>query len=438
MQASQIPTKFPIPFANGAGGAFIRPIPQASQIGVQAGAASLTDGFPPVTFTPIAAGGTPPFGQDFNGLLNQITAWSQWQNAGGLVPYDAVFSAAIGGYPQGAMLAGAAPGVVWLSVVDNNVTDPDTGGAGWTGLAASAVGGVLTGSLPNPGLANNVVTNAKLAQMAAFTLKGNNTNAAANPGDLTGAQARVMVGLTLRGALFGLTLSNDVSTPASVLDIAAGEAASDATSPTLMVLGSAFTKSIASTWSAGTGHGGLDTGTVANGSYHVFLIAKADGSGVDVLFSASATAPTMPATYTLKRRIGSLKYASGISAFVQDGDNFYWNTASPPSEFNSGSARAKSALTLSGVPSGIRVEGVFETVVTINNNGAGVMALYDGANPLIAKTVQASLTSAAGSTGSTNIRQFTNTSAQIQMSLTGNLFGACTLDTLGWIDTRGR
>ncbi len=82
MLAADIPTKFNIPFADNAGGAFIRPIPEASQIGIEAGAASLNDGFPPDTFTPVSAGGTPPFGRDFNGLLNQITAWNRWQNAG--------------------------------------------------------------------------------------------------------------------------------------------------------------------------------------------------------------------------------------------------------------------------------------------------------------------------------------------------------------------
>jgi len=62
MLSTSIPPKFPIPFANAAGPSFIRPIPTASQIGIQDGAASLTDGFPPDCFTPVVAGGTPPFG----------------------------------------------------------------------------------------------------------------------------------------------------------------------------------------------------------------------------------------------------------------------------------------------------------------------------------------------------------------------------------------
>jgi hypothetical protein len=130
MLASSIPAKFPIPFGNSAGGGFIRSIPTASQIGINPGFASLTDGFPPLNFQPVAAGGVPPFGQDVNGLLNRITQWNQWQAAGGPVIYDGTFAAAIGGYPRGAVLQSALVfGNFWLSTSDNNTTDPDSSSA---------------------------------------------------------------------------------------------------------------------------------------------------------------------------------------------------------------------------------------------------------------------------------------------------------------------
>ena len=114
MQSSQIPSKFQIPFANGAGAGYIRQIPVASQISITPGAASLTDGFPPLTFIAEGAGGIPPFGQDMNGILNEITAWIQWGNAGAPVIYDATFSAAIGGYPKGTILTSVVGGSWWL------------------------------------------------------------------------------------------------------------------------------------------------------------------------------------------------------------------------------------------------------------------------------------------------------------------------------------
>jgi hypothetical protein len=138
LQLSSIPAKFSIPWAYSASGSFIRAIPTASQIGIQNGAASLTDGFPPLNFSPVAAGGVPPFGQDMNGILNRTTAWSQWQSAGGVVPYDASFQTAIGGYPQGAIVAsGTTLGLMWQSSVDNNASNPDTGGAGWWQFGSS-------------------------------------------------------------------------------------------------------------------------------------------------------------------------------------------------------------------------------------------------------------------------------------------------------------
>jgi len=139
MLSSSIPSKFNIPFANNAApGTYIRAIPQASQVGVTPGAASLYDGFPPLTFVPISSGGVAPSGQDFNGILNAITKWVQWLNARAPVFYDAAFSAAIGGYPKGAMIAAAASSTWWLSSVENNTSNPDTGGAGWVQVVPSS------------------------------------------------------------------------------------------------------------------------------------------------------------------------------------------------------------------------------------------------------------------------------------------------------------
>lgn len=131
MLLSAAPPKFPIPWGNSAAAPYIRTIPVASQIGITPGAASLTDGFVPLNATQISAGGVPPFEQDMNGILKQITQSSQWQQAGGVFPYDAGFAASIGGYPDGALLKATLSGKYWVNVVDGNSTNPDTGGAGW-------------------------------------------------------------------------------------------------------------------------------------------------------------------------------------------------------------------------------------------------------------------------------------------------------------------
>ncbi len=123
---SDTPPKFPLAWGSNAGGAYIRSIPTTSQIGIQNCAASLNDGFPPLTFVPASAGGCPPFGQDFNGALKQITQAAQWQQAGGPIFYNSAFSTSINGYPKGAILSSAVtPGTQWMSTTDNNTNDPD-------------------------------------------------------------------------------------------------------------------------------------------------------------------------------------------------------------------------------------------------------------------------------------------------------------------------
>lgn len=135
MLASDIPERFPIPWANDADPSYIRQVPVAPP--VEVGAACLELGFPPVNFEPVSTGGVPPFGQDINGVLNQISGWSRWVAAGAPTSYNSTFSTAVGGYPEGAYLASSVRlGTWWLSLVDDNTTDPDAGGANWLQITA--------------------------------------------------------------------------------------------------------------------------------------------------------------------------------------------------------------------------------------------------------------------------------------------------------------
>lgn len=133
LQQAQSPPKFSIPWGANAASPFINSIPLTSQIGIVNCRASLNDGFPPLTFVPSTAGGCPPFGADFNGILKQLSQWSQWQSAGGPVFFDSAFATSSGGYPNGAKLSSTVtPGTVWMSTVDNNTTNPDTQASiGW-------------------------------------------------------------------------------------------------------------------------------------------------------------------------------------------------------------------------------------------------------------------------------------------------------------------
>lgn len=135
MNLTSKPDKLTLPFAN-AGGK--NDIPVASQVGITPGAASFTDGFPPLTRTPISAGGVPPSGLDMNGVLFLMSALVRWFAAGGAFPYDSAFvgDSDIDGYPKGARILRADGAGYWLNTADGNAVDPEaTDGtpvtAGW-------------------------------------------------------------------------------------------------------------------------------------------------------------------------------------------------------------------------------------------------------------------------------------------------------------------
>jgi hypothetical protein len=68
---------------------------------------------------------------------------------------------------------------------------------------------------------------------------------------------------------------------------------------------------------------GLDTGAeAADAWYYIWIIAKVDGT-VSAILSASATAPTMPAGYTLKRLVSMVRNTSGnFVDFVQQNERW--------------------------------------------------------------------------------------------------------------------
>jgi hypothetical protein len=140
------------PFAVNAAPANITlPIPVASQIGTTPGAASYNDGFPPDTMIPVVAGGIPPFGQDFNGILYTVTASIAAMQAGQPWLYNTTIVAAIGGYPVGTILANADGSGLWINTIAANVTDPDgSNPSGWVSfvnIGIASVSGLTIGTV---------------------------------------------------------------------------------------------------------------------------------------------------------------------------------------------------------------------------------------------------------------------------------------------------
>lgn len=192
MHRSQLPTSFNIPWANSG---TRNVIPQASQIGVTPGAASLTDGFPPLTLQNLSTGGVPPDGADTNGILYELTGAVQWGvNAGATYPWSSAFSAAIGGYPAGAYVTRADNSGAWISTVDDNTTNPDAGGAGWLPAEGlSTLGGTCLGVITfHTAASDTTATTGIMANVngaSRIDPNGSSFLIPVTPADVTGARA---------------------------------------------------------------------------------------------------------------------------------------------------------------------------------------------------------------------------------------------------------
>lgn len=239
--------------------------------------------------------------------------------------------------------------------------------------------------------------------------------------------------------LNGLGMSNGTDATNDI-DIAAGSCVSD-DGTTVMTL-SAITKQLDAAWAVGSAAGGLDTGAIANTTYHLWVINRPDTNVTDVLFSASASAPTLPASYTKKKCIGSIIRSSGaIKAFTQLGNRFFLSSGIVDVDAqNPGTSAVTRTLT---VPIGVVVladvsVGFYPGTTT----GVAHLSSLSQTDQAVQAASTATLTGVAsvGSSSGWNFsRMFvaTDTSAQVRsrVSVSGanDRIGVI---TYGWLDAR--
>jgi hypothetical protein len=237
------------------------------------------------------------------------------------------------------------------------------------------------------------------------------------------------------GYLAGMQLANNVADATNDIDITAG-VVRDSTN-TVTISGTAMTKRLDAVWAAGTNQGGLDTGAKANSTwYYVFAIAKAGGADPDYLFSTSQTAPTLPATYTVFRRIGAIRTnGSGvILAFLQSGDSF--SLAVPTTDYNSApAANTTTAVTLT-VPPLAGIHAVTAGWVLNAASGINIYVFRTGSDPF--SGAHATVRTQVASVWATFAKTLpVDGSGQIQVRASAastSIF----LFTEGWLDRRGR
>lgn len=374
-----------------------------------------------------------------------------------------------------------------LSVIGrsaNSTGDPADIAAGTDGHVLRRSGTSLGfGTVGTAGLADQSVTLAKQANVATGVIMGRATAGTGSQEALTAAQAAALLdafggdsgsggtkGLVpapaagdagkvlgaaggwvttpspaLRGHLFGLTLSNNGTDSSNDIDIAAGEAASQDAAPAMMTLASALTKRLDAAWAVGSGNGGLDTGTKANNTwYHVWLIRRANTGAVDALFSTSATAPTMPANYSQRRRIGSVKTdgSGALLGFLQWGDKFIWGDRVV--DVNATIGQTYQLLTLGSVPLGVVVEPLL--IASTGRSGGTAKVYLASPNVTGPGSVGAFGTwnllawggdSTTGGPAIVGSHLVTNTARQIY-GLADAANTSIQIATTGWVDRRGR
>lgn len=237
--------------------------------------------------------------------------------------------------------------------------------------------------------------------------------------------------------LSGYKLSNNAIDSANDIDIAPG-AGMDSTNTEMIVLAASITKRVDSTWTVGTNQGGLDTGTVASGTYHVFAIKRVDTGVVDALFSTSATSPTLPTNYTLFRRLGSVVTDGiGFRQFFQRGDDFLLDLTTLDVDVSNQSTTA--VLRTLTVPTGIQVDAKIRVrgscasgwVLIVSSPDVFDRAPSGTGNPL------SDLGGAAGVSDRATLLVRTNTSGEVR-TRSSVASTELQISTYGWVDTRGK
>nr|DAY24935.1 MAG TPA: tail fiber protein [Caudoviricetes sp.] len=141
-------------------------IPDTRSGGMPLEGATYADGFPSITMTPISTGGKPPSGKDMNGVLYEISAHTVWQNQGGRYRFDQAFCDAIGGYPKGSVLINDTLDTEYISLVDANTHNPNSGNN--TGKWAIHAGKGLKASTMQAGIVQlSSATNSEREDIAA-------------------------------------------------------------------------------------------------------------------------------------------------------------------------------------------------------------------------------------------------------------------------------
>lgn len=197
-------------------------------------------------------------------------------------------------------------------------------------------------------------SNPTLSQLLMYVRDGSQTTENAKHRKVALDVLRTLLSPVLRGHRHGLAISNNVADATNDIDIGAGQASVFNGTIWKIVDYAGGTGRLDANWAVGTNQGKLDAGTKANSTwYYIWLIHRSDTNVTDLLFSTSATSPTMPANYDyrVRLRVGAMvtNSAGVIRAGTWHVDAGYFTYASSILELNITSAFV-SAVTVTAPP----------------------------------------------------------------------------------------
>ena len=153
MKSTDSPALFPQPFARDADPRLVNTsLPETT---TDKGRVSILGGFPELNFTPLSSGGEPVNGVDMQTLFHMLSIVARAAEAGQIRPWSAAYAQQIGGYPTGAVVSSSSPGVLYVSLIDDNLTDPvedqkqTEGSRSWSTISGS-LGGADAAFLHRP------------------------------------------------------------------------------------------------------------------------------------------------------------------------------------------------------------------------------------------------------------------------------------------------
>lgn len=300
------------------------------------------------------------------------------------------------------------------------------------------------------GLLNSSAGNITLAGASAQTINGS-TSITMAAGD--GYQAFTdgsnwfvigrKTGVLPRGYIDGCVIANGADATNDIT-IAAGVVRDSTNTVDINVAAMATGKQLDANWAPGDAAGMRNSAAgIANSTYHLYAVAKADGtqdiyahtSTVVATVLAALQAESGGASYVYARRIGSIiRVSAAILAFKQRGN--FFRLSSVVTDRNASALGGTAAVTqVLTVPVGIAVQANFFGVM-INNGGTMTILFSELDSTDTTPGVGLGYTSITNNDYSGGEwKVWTDTAASVRARVSTNL--AVTINTLGWMDLRG-